>query len=183
MRSSPPLRRPLPSGRPRLQQPTAAAVAPPAHPRRRQRAADHRSGRPVRRHLRFLGAAALAQGTLHVTGRGVRPRRSAVRGYHALVERRLPLGPDPVEREPLLERAAATPGRDPAMLRARTLAGGAAELIAEIDTYQSAGVQQIILMSRLPTTWMGWCVSRKRWCQRSAIRSTRECAQRSARRT
>jgi alkanesulfonate monooxygenase SsuD/methylene tetrahydromethanopterin reductase-like flavin-dependent oxidoreductase (luciferase family) len=54
--------------------------------------------------------------------------------------------PDPALRESALDAAAAaTPGRDPAMLRARILSGGPAELIAQIQTYESAGVQQLIL--------------------------------------
>ena len=54
--------------------------------------------------------------------------------------------PDPVQRESqLAEAVAVTPSRDPAMLRARILAGGPDELIAQIHTYLSAGVQQLIL--------------------------------------
>ncbi len=54
--------------------------------------------------------------------------------------------PDPSKREARLdEAAAATPGRDPAMLRARILGGGPEELIAQIRAYASAGIQQVIL--------------------------------------
>jgi alkanesulfonate monooxygenase SsuD/methylene tetrahydromethanopterin reductase-like flavin-dependent oxidoreductase (luciferase family) len=54
--------------------------------------------------------------------------------------------PDPSTRESMFARAVgAAPGRDPAMLRARILGGGPAELIDQIRTYESAGVQQIIL--------------------------------------
>jgi alkanesulfonate monooxygenase SsuD/methylene tetrahydromethanopterin reductase-like flavin-dependent oxidoreductase (luciferase family) len=54
--------------------------------------------------------------------------------------------PDPLSRESrIAEAVSATPGRDPAMLRARILYGGAADLIDQIRTYESAGVQQIIL--------------------------------------
>jgi alkanesulfonate monooxygenase SsuD/methylene tetrahydromethanopterin reductase-like flavin-dependent oxidoreductase (luciferase family) len=54
--------------------------------------------------------------------------------------------PDPGQREAMLDKAAgSTPGRDPALLRARILAGGPAELIAQIRTFEAAGVQQIIL--------------------------------------
>jgi alkanesulfonate monooxygenase SsuD/methylene tetrahydromethanopterin reductase-like flavin-dependent oxidoreductase (luciferase family) len=54
--------------------------------------------------------------------------------------------PDPALREAkLVQAVGATAGRDPAMLRARILAGGPAELIAQIEAFESAGVQQIIL--------------------------------------
>jgi alkanesulfonate monooxygenase SsuD/methylene tetrahydromethanopterin reductase-like flavin-dependent oxidoreductase (luciferase family) len=54
--------------------------------------------------------------------------------------------PDPATREArFAEAVGVTPGRDPAMLRARILAGGPAELIDQLGTYQSAGVQQVIL--------------------------------------
>jgi hypothetical protein len=43
------------------------------------------------------------------------------------------------------EAVGVTPGRDPAMLRARILSGGPEELIAQIRTYASVGVQQLIL--------------------------------------
>jgi alkanesulfonate monooxygenase SsuD/methylene tetrahydromethanopterin reductase-like flavin-dependent oxidoreductase (luciferase family) len=54
--------------------------------------------------------------------------------------------PDASTREAKFVQAVGTPaGRDPALLRARILGGGPAELIDQIRTYQSAGVQQIIL--------------------------------------
>src|SRR5438132_5849436 len=54
--------------------------------------------------------------------------------------------PDPAKREgQIAEAVGVTPGRDPAMLRARILSGGPAELIAQINTYLSMGVQQLIL--------------------------------------
>ena len=54
--------------------------------------------------------------------------------------------PDPAKREAqIAEAVGVTPGRDPATLRARILSGGPAELIAQINTYLSMGVQQVIL--------------------------------------
>jgi alkanesulfonate monooxygenase SsuD/methylene tetrahydromethanopterin reductase-like flavin-dependent oxidoreductase (luciferase family) len=54
--------------------------------------------------------------------------------------------PDPAEREAQIAAAVAiTPGRDPAMLQARILSGGASELIDQIHGYASVGVQQLIL--------------------------------------
>ncbi len=54
--------------------------------------------------------------------------------------------PDASTRESRFADAVnATPGRDPAMLRARILGGGPAELIDQIHAYESVGVQQIIL--------------------------------------
>jgi alkanesulfonate monooxygenase SsuD/methylene tetrahydromethanopterin reductase-like flavin-dependent oxidoreductase (luciferase family) len=54
--------------------------------------------------------------------------------------------PDPARREDLMNQAAGvTPGRDPAMLRARILAGGPVELQQQIQTYAATGVQQLIL--------------------------------------
>jgi alkanesulfonate monooxygenase SsuD/methylene tetrahydromethanopterin reductase-like flavin-dependent oxidoreductase (luciferase family) len=54
--------------------------------------------------------------------------------------------PDPAQRESQIAQAVSvTPGRDPAMLRARILSGGPDELIAQIRTYMSSGVQQLIL--------------------------------------
>ena len=54
--------------------------------------------------------------------------------------------PDPALREAQLVRAVGdTTGRDPAMLRARILAGGPHELIAQVKEFESVGVQQIIL--------------------------------------
>src|SRR6195256_5559826 len=54
--------------------------------------------------------------------------------------------PDPARRESQLAQAVGvTPGRDPAMLRARILSGGAAELIDQIHGYDTLGVQQLIL--------------------------------------
>jgi alkanesulfonate monooxygenase SsuD/methylene tetrahydromethanopterin reductase-like flavin-dependent oxidoreductase (luciferase family) len=54
--------------------------------------------------------------------------------------------PEPAVREQkIAEAVGATPGRDPAMLRARIVYGGPGELIDQIGTYQAAGVQQIIL--------------------------------------
>jgi alkanesulfonate monooxygenase SsuD/methylene tetrahydromethanopterin reductase-like flavin-dependent oxidoreductase (luciferase family) len=54
--------------------------------------------------------------------------------------------PDPAKREAQIAQAVGvTPGRDPAMLRARILSGGPPELIEQIQDYASAGVQQLIL--------------------------------------
>ncbi len=54
--------------------------------------------------------------------------------------------PDPAKREAQISAAVAiTPGRDPAMLQARILSGGASELIDQIHGYASVGVQQLIL--------------------------------------
>ena len=54
--------------------------------------------------------------------------------------------PDPIKREvQIAEAVSVTPGRDPAMLRARILSGGPPELIEQIHGYASAGVQQLIL--------------------------------------
>ncbi|MDQ6672389.1 MAG: LLM class flavin-dependent oxidoreductase [Chloroflexota bacterium] len=64
--------------------------------------------------------------------------------------------PDPSTRESQFDDAVnATPGRDPATLRARILGGGPAELIEQIRTYQAAGVQQIILHIPSPYDMQG----------------------------
>jgi alkanesulfonate monooxygenase SsuD/methylene tetrahydromethanopterin reductase-like flavin-dependent oxidoreductase (luciferase family) len=54
--------------------------------------------------------------------------------------------PDPTKREAqIAEAVGVTPGRDPAILRARILSGGSAGLIEQIHGYAAVGLQQLIL--------------------------------------
>ena len=54
--------------------------------------------------------------------------------------------PDAADRSARIEKAIGNPaGRDPEMLKARMLVGGAQEMIDQVGAYAEAGVQQVIL--------------------------------------
>jgi alkanesulfonate monooxygenase SsuD/methylene tetrahydromethanopterin reductase-like flavin-dependent oxidoreductase (luciferase family) len=54
--------------------------------------------------------------------------------------------PDPTDRAARIEQAIGNPaGRDPELLKARLLVGGAQEMIDQVGAYAEAGVQQVIL--------------------------------------